>query len=127
MPKALLPLFAPIEFVSTILVRPFSLAVRLFANLLAGHLLLATFAVLAAATLVRSHAETLYYGLFVERQHRAIWLGNLLFLGCSLALNLVLIPYAGLMGLALAAVASAIFITAWRAAALRATTRMRNR
>jgi F-type H+-transporting ATPase subunit a len=48
-PKALLPLFAPIEFVSTILVRPFSLAVRLFANLLAGHLLLATFAVITAA------------------------------------------------------------------------------
>jgi F-type H+-transporting ATPase subunit a len=30
-------------------VRPFSLAVRLFANMLAGHLLLVTFAVLCAA------------------------------------------------------------------------------
>ena len=30
----------PIEFVSTFIVRPFSLAVRLFANMLAGHLLL---------------------------------------------------------------------------------------
>ena len=27
----------PIEFVSTFLVRPFSLAVRLFANMMAGH------------------------------------------------------------------------------------------
>ena len=39
----------PIEFISTFIVRPFSLAVRLFANMLAGHLLLVTFAVLCAA------------------------------------------------------------------------------
>jgi len=48
-PKFLLPLVALIEFISTIFVRPFSLAVRLFANMLAGHLLLVTFAVLSAA------------------------------------------------------------------------------
>ena len=42
-------LVTPIEFVSTFLVRPFSLAVRLFANLLAGHILLVTFAILSAA------------------------------------------------------------------------------
>jgi F-type H+-transporting ATPase subunit a len=39
-PKALYLLVTPIEFLSTIIVRPFSLAVRLFANMLAGHLLL---------------------------------------------------------------------------------------
>ena len=38
----------PIEFISTFLVRPFSLAVRLFANMLAGHILLVTFAVLSS-------------------------------------------------------------------------------
>jgi F-type H+-transporting ATPase subunit a len=48
-PKALLPLVALIELVSTIFVRPFSLAVRLFANMLAGHLLLVSFAVLTGA------------------------------------------------------------------------------
>jgi F-type H+-transporting ATPase subunit a len=48
-PKALYILVTPIEFVSTFLVRPFSLMVRLFANLLAGHILLVTFAVLSAA------------------------------------------------------------------------------
>ena len=48
-PKPLLPLVALIEFISTVFVRPFSLAVRLFANMLAGHLLLVTFAVLCAA------------------------------------------------------------------------------
>jgi len=36
-----------IELISVFLVRPFSMAVRLFANLFAGHLLLVTFAVLA--------------------------------------------------------------------------------
>ncbi|MDP9387646.1 MAG: F0F1 ATP synthase subunit A [Actinomycetota bacterium] len=48
-PKALYVLVTPIEFVSTIFVRPLSLAVRLFANLLAGHLLLVSFAVIATA------------------------------------------------------------------------------
>ncbi len=45
-PKPLYLLVTPIEFVSTFLVRPFSLAVRLFANMLAGHILLVTFSVL---------------------------------------------------------------------------------
>lgn len=46
-PVALKPLVGLIELVSTLLVRPFSLTIRLFANLLAGHILLVTFAVLA--------------------------------------------------------------------------------
>jgi F-type H+-transporting ATPase subunit a len=45
-PKALLLLVVPIEILSTFIVRPFSLAVRLFANMLAGHILLVTFSVL---------------------------------------------------------------------------------
>ena len=40
-PVALRPLIGVIELVSTLLVRPFSLAVRLFANLVAGHTMLA--------------------------------------------------------------------------------------
>ena len=43
-PKPLYVLVTPIEFVSTFVFRPFTLAVRLFANMLAGHLLLAIFA-----------------------------------------------------------------------------------
>lgn len=39
-PTALKPLVGLIELVSTFLVRPFSLAVRLFANLVAGHVML---------------------------------------------------------------------------------------
>jgi F-type H+-transporting ATPase subunit a len=48
-PVGLLPVVMVIEFISTFLVRPFSLMVRLFANLLAGHILLVTFAVLTAS------------------------------------------------------------------------------
>jgi F-type H+-transporting ATPase subunit a len=43
-PKLLYILVTPIEFASTFIFRPFTLAVRLFANMLAGHLLLAVFA-----------------------------------------------------------------------------------
>ena len=50
-PAALYVLVTPIELVSTFLVRPFSLAVRLFANTLAGHILLVTFGILAYETL----------------------------------------------------------------------------
>ena len=45
-PKALYILVTPIELLSTFIIRPFSLAVRLFANMLAGHILLVTFSVL---------------------------------------------------------------------------------
>ena len=48
-PKALYILITPIELISTLIIRPFSLAVRLFANMLAGHLLLVIFALLSEA------------------------------------------------------------------------------
>ncbi|NQY56379.1 MAG: F0F1 ATP synthase subunit A [Ilumatobacteraceae bacterium] len=50
-PVALKPLVGLIEFVSTIIVTPFSLTVRLFANMLAGHILLVTFGLLTEALL----------------------------------------------------------------------------
>ncbi len=54
-PTALKPLVGAIEFISTIIVTPFSLTVRLMANMLAGHILLVTFALLTEALLL---AET---------------------------------------------------------------------
>jgi F-type H+-transporting ATPase subunit a len=42
-PLAMYILLAPIEFISVILVRPLTLSVRLFANMVAGHFLLAVF------------------------------------------------------------------------------------
>ncbi|CAB4818620.1 unannotated protein [freshwater metagenome] len=59
-PKAMYLLVTPIEFISTFIVRPFSLAIRLFANMLAGHMLLVTFALLSNAMLF---AETKQYML----------------------------------------------------------------
>ncbi len=48
-PTALKPLVGIIEFISTIIVTPFSLTVRLMANMLAGHILLVTFGLLTHA------------------------------------------------------------------------------
>lgn len=48
-PIGLRPLVGAIELLSTFILRPFSHAVRLFANMLAGHILLVTFAVLSIA------------------------------------------------------------------------------
>ncbi len=48
-PWALYIIVMPIEFFSVFIIRPLSLAIRLWANMVAGHLLLVTFAVLSAA------------------------------------------------------------------------------
>ena len=48
-PAALKPLVGAIELLSVFILRPFGLAVRLFANMLAGHILLVTFGVLSIA------------------------------------------------------------------------------
>lgn len=45
-PVGLRPLVGLIEFLTVFIIRPFALAVRLFANMLAGHILLVTFGVL---------------------------------------------------------------------------------
>ncbi len=42
-PGWILPLLSPIELLSNVFVRPFTLSIRLFANMLAGHLLLLVF------------------------------------------------------------------------------------
>jgi F-type H+-transporting ATPase subunit a len=42
-PWFILPILVPIEFMSTFLFRPFTLAVRLFANMFAGHMILLVF------------------------------------------------------------------------------------
>ena len=42
-PWYILPILIPIEFASTFLIRPFTLALRLFANMFAGHIILLVF------------------------------------------------------------------------------------
>jgi F-type H+-transporting ATPase subunit a len=49
------PILIPIEFFSTFIVRPFSLAVRLFANMFAGHMLLLVFT-LGGFAMINSNA-----------------------------------------------------------------------
>jgi F-type H+-transporting ATPase subunit a len=62
-PKALYILVTPIEIVSVFLVRPFSLAVRLLANMMAGHILLTAMALLTAYAL--SNAPPIAIGPFL--------------------------------------------------------------
>ena len=62
-PFALKFLVVPIEFFSKYLVRPFSLAVRLFANMTAGHVLLAIFAIMTNELLI-VHSSGLYQVIF---------------------------------------------------------------
>ena len=52
-PPVVLIILIPIEILSTFIVRPFALAIRLFGNMLAGHLLLLTFTVLSEALFVK--------------------------------------------------------------------------
>ena len=54
MPKPLYLLLTPIEFIQIAVVRPFSLAVRLFANMMAGHILLTALALLTAYALTNA-------------------------------------------------------------------------
>jgi F-type H+-transporting ATPase subunit a len=56
LPGYLVPLVAFMLWLDHFIVKPFSLAMRLFANLLAGHLLLVTFAVICSALLTASAA-----------------------------------------------------------------------
>ena len=53
-PVAILPLLIPLEFLSNILVRPFTLSLRLFANMFAGHLLLILFSTGGAYLLIHA-------------------------------------------------------------------------
>lgn len=53
-PLFLYVLVAPIELIQVLLVRPFSLAVRLLANMMAGHILLTALALLTAYTLTNA-------------------------------------------------------------------------
>jgi F-type H+-transporting ATPase subunit a len=53
-PKAMHILLVPIEFITAFFTQPLSLAVRLFANMLAGHLLLVSFGVITAAVFTAS-------------------------------------------------------------------------
>lgn len=54
-PKFVLPLYAPIELAQVLIIRPLTLAVRLFANMMAGHILLTILFIAANAFLFDVH------------------------------------------------------------------------
>ncbi len=62
-PFALKFLVIPIEFFSIFLMRPFSLAVRLFTNMTAGHLILTIFAIMTNELLI-VHSSGIYQVIF---------------------------------------------------------------
>ena len=67
-PKAMYILLTPIELVTKFITQPLSMAVRLFANLLAGHLLLVSFAVITAAVATAGPSLVIFpfsFGLLV--------------------------------------------------------------
>ena len=59
-PKAILPLLILIEFVSKFVFRPITLAVRLFANMMAGHVMLTIFFLATAYFLYRADSLFLH-------------------------------------------------------------------
>jgi F-type H+-transporting ATPase subunit a len=59
-PKPMYVLVTPIEVFSTLIVRPFTLAVRLFANMFAGHLLLLVFTLGAAYLLTVGNISAVF-------------------------------------------------------------------
>jgi F-type H+-transporting ATPase subunit a len=61
-PWPLYILLTPIEFIQIAVVRPFSLAVRLFANMMAGHILLTALALLTSYAL--ANAPVIFLGPF---------------------------------------------------------------
>ena len=67
-PKAMYILLTPIEVVTKFISQPLSMAVRLFANMLAGHLLLVSFAVITAAVATAGPSLVIFpfsFGLLV--------------------------------------------------------------
>jgi F-type H+-transporting ATPase subunit a len=59
-PKAMHILLVPIEFITAFFTQPLSLAVRLFANMLAGHLLLVSFGVITAGVFTASATAVIW-------------------------------------------------------------------
>jgi F-type H+-transporting ATPase subunit a len=65
-PKALLPIMIPVELIGVV-VKPFSLMVRLFANITAGHIVILSFiSLIFIFQSVMISPVTLAFGLFIN-------------------------------------------------------------
>ncbi|MEV6007661.1 F0F1 ATP synthase subunit A [Streptomyces sp. NPDC051976] len=65
LPKPLVPLIVVLEFFSNVILRPFTLAVRLWANMFAGHLLIVMFSIASWYLLTPSFLSAVAGGSFV--------------------------------------------------------------
>lgn len=60
-PLGLAPIIVPVEFLSNFIIRPITLALRLFGNLLGGHLVVLVFVV--GGTYLLTEADSLFYNI----------------------------------------------------------------
>ncbi len=65
LPKAITPLIVVLEFIQNVITRPFTLAVRLWANMFAGHMLIVMFSVASWYLLTPSLLSAVAGGSFV--------------------------------------------------------------
>lgn len=65
LPKPLVPLIVLLEFISKVILQPFTLAVRLWANMFAGHLLIVMFSIASWYLLTPSFLSVVAGGSFV--------------------------------------------------------------
>ena len=65
LPKPLVPLIVLLEFIQNVITRPFTLAVRLWANMFAGHMLIVMFSVASWYLLTPSFLSVVAGGSFV--------------------------------------------------------------
>lgn len=65
LPKFLVPLIVLLEFIQNVITRPFTLAVRLWANMFAGHMLIVMFSVAAWYLLTPTFMSVIAGGSFV--------------------------------------------------------------
>lgn len=63
---------------------------------------------------LKMSTEGLYYVLYTRQQDRAIWMSNMLTLSLVLALNLLLVPFIGFIGVGYSALFSMLALSVWR-------------
>jgi O-antigen/teichoic acid export membrane protein len=63
---------------------------------------------------IRSGSESLYYAMYARHQDTAIWVGSLLQLAVAFVCNVILLHFAGFIGIGYSAVITAILLTIWR-------------
>jgi O-antigen/teichoic acid export membrane protein len=67
-----------------------------------------------AGVWIQAVASVYFYVLFARKQDRALWEGNLIYLGISILANIGFVYFCGLAGVGAASILSALVLLAWR-------------